>query len=85
MISAGSGDFAGKGKSFPILKASDVSWAAARSMGRAGADNYTPDVIKRNIIRIAKAKGWASELPKSWQDDSTDSKESAHRSPQGTA
>ena len=42
--SAGSGDFAGKGKSFPILKAADVS-AAASSIGRAGSDNYSTDVI----------------------------------------
>jgi hypothetical protein len=72
---AGSGDFAGKNKSFPILKAADVS-AAASSIGRAGSDNYSTDVIKKNIIRIAKAKGWASELPKAWQDGGTDSSES---------
>jgi hypothetical protein len=72
---AGSGDFAGKGKSFPILKAADVS-AAASSIGRAGSDNYSTDVIKKNIIRIAKAKGWASELPKAWQDGATDTSES---------
>lgn len=76
--SAGSGDFAGKGKSFPILKAADVS-AAASSIGRAGTGNYSTDVIKKNIIRIAKAKGWESELPKAWQDDDSDTaaKESA--------
>lgn len=73
---ASSSDFAGKGKSFPILKAEDVA-AAAASIGRAGSDNYSTDVIKRNIIRIAKAKGFTSELPKAWQDDSSDSKESA--------
>ena len=73
--SAGSGDFAGKGKSFPILKAADVS-AAASSIGRAGSDNYSTDVIKKNIIRIAKAKGWTSELPKAWQDGATDTTES---------
>ena len=73
---ASSSDFAGKGKSFPILKAADVA-AAAASIGRAGSDNYSTDVIKRNIIRIAKAKGFTSELPKAWQDDSSDSKESA--------
>lgn len=75
---AGAGDFAGKGKSFPILKAADVS-AAASSIGRAGSGNYSTDVIKRNIIRIAKAKGWTSELPKAWQDggDSDSKKESA--------
>jgi len=72
---AGSGDFAGKGKSFPILKAADVS-AAASSIGRAGAGNYSTDVIKKNIIRIAKAKGWTSELPKAWQDGDADAQES---------
>ena len=71
---APSGSFAGKGKSFPILKAGDVA-AAASSIGRAGSDNYSTDVIKKNIIRIAKAKGWESELPKAWQD--SDAKESA--------
>lgn len=64
---ASSGSFAGKGKSYPILKPEDVE-AAARSLGRAGPGNYSTDVIKRNIIRIAKEKGWASRLPKAWQD-----------------
>lgn len=73
---AGSGSFAGKGKSFPILKPGDVA-AAAKSLGRAGAGNYSTDVIKRNIIRIAKEKGWESELPKAWRDDGEKSKESA--------
>lgn len=72
---AGSGDFAGKGKSFPILKAADVS-AAASSLGRAGVGNYSSDVIKKNIIRIAKAKGFESELPKAWQDGGEKTKES---------
>jgi hypothetical protein len=63
---AGSGDFAGKGKSFPILKKEDVA-AAAASIGRAGADNHSTNTIKANIIKIAKAKGWESELPKAWQ------------------
>ena len=78
--SASSGSFAGKGKSFPILKAGDVA-AAAASIGRAGSDNYSTDVIKKNIIRIAKEKGWTSELPKAWQ--SSDSKESAAGSASG--
>lgn len=69
--SASSGSFAGKGKSFPILKAADVK-AAASSLGRAGVGNYSTDVIKRNIIRIAKEKGWESELPKAWQDGGAD-------------
>lgn len=66
---ADSGSFAGKGKSFPILKPADVM-AAVRSMGRAGPENYDIATLKRNIIRIAKAKGWAKELPKSWRGDS---------------
>ena len=71
--SADDSSFAGKNKSFPILKASDVS-AAVHAMGRAGSDNYGPAQLKANIIRIAKAKGFASELPKAWQG--ADSKES---------
>lgn len=71
---AKSSDFAGKGKSFPILKKEDVA-AAAASIGRAGADNNSTNTIKANIIKIAKAKGWESELPKAWQ--STEATESA--------
>lgn len=67
---ADSSDFAGKGKSFPILKAADVA-AAASSLGRAGSDNYDADTIKANIIRIAKRKGFA--LPKAWQNGSKES------------
>ena len=77
---ADSGDFAGKGKSFPILKKQDVM-AAVRSMGRAGSSNFSTDQLKKNIIRIAKKKGWGDALPKSWQGKSS---ESAGRS-QGTA
>lgn len=57
--------FAGKGKSFPILKPADIA-AAVHAMGRAGSDNYGPAQLKANIIRIAKAKGWEDELPKAW-------------------
>lgn len=64
---ADSSDFAGKGKSFPILKPEDVS-AAAKSLGRAGSDNLGTSKIKANIIAIAKRKGWAKYLPKAWQD-----------------
>lgn len=64
--SADSGSFAGKGKSFPILKAEDVS-AALHSIGRAGAGNYSSDTIRANIKRIAKAKGFA--LPDSMKND----------------
>lgn len=66
--------FAGKGKSFPILKPSDVG-AAVHAMGRAGSANYGMAQLKANIIRIAKAKGFGSELPKAWQG--TQSSESA--------
>jgi hypothetical protein len=66
---ADSGSFAGKGKSFPILKPGDVM-AAVRSMGRAGADNKSSDALKSSIIRIAKKKGWGKYLPKAWQGDS---------------
>ena len=70
---ADSSDFAGKGKSFPILKAEDVD-AAFHALGRAGAGNYSTDVIRKNIIKIAKRKGFP--LPKSAQDDSTSTSES---------
>ncbi len=66
---ASSGDFAGKNKSFPILKPADVM-AAVRSMGRAGAGNYSAATLRSNITRIAKKKGWASSLPAAWQDAS---------------
>lgn len=71
---AGADDFAGKGKSFPILKPEDVS-AAAHAMGRAGSGNLGPSGIKSRIIAIAKRKGWTKYLPKAWQTG--DSKESA--------
>jgi hypothetical protein len=74
---ADSSDFAGKGKSFPILKPADVM-AAVRSMGRAGSDNKSTDSLKSSIIRIAKKKGWTKYLPKAWQDgaDATESQTS---------
>jgi hypothetical protein len=64
--SADAGSFAGKGKSFPILKPGDVM-AAVRSMGRAGSDNVGTGTLKKNIIAIAKKKGWTKYLPKAWQ------------------
>lgn len=74
---ADSGSFAGKGKSFPILKPGDVM-AAVRSMGRAGSGNYDTGTLKRNIVRIAKKKGFGKSLPKAWQDEqSDDGKEAA--------
>lgn len=76
--SADAGSFAGKGKSFPILSPADVK-AAVRSMGRAGSGNYDTGTLKRNIKRIAKAKGFGKHLPKAWQDEEGDNKESAAR------
>ena len=71
---ADTGSFAGKGKSFPILKPGDVM-AAVRSMGRAGSDNSSTATLKKNIIAIAKKKGWTKYLPKAWQgSDSTESR-----------
>ena len=62
-------DFAGKNRSFPIVSPSDVADAAS-SIGRAGADNYSSDQLKSNIIRIAKKKGqeFVDQLPESWKD-----------------
>lgn len=71
---AGSEDFAGKGKSFPILKPEDVQ-AAVHAMGRAGAGNLGPSGIKSRIIAIAKRKGWTDKLPKAWQTGSSDAVE----------
>ena len=65
---ADASDFAGKGKSFPILKPEDVA-AAAHAMGRAGSGNVGPSAIKARIISIAKRKGWTKYLPKAWQGD----------------
>jgi hypothetical protein len=73
---ADTGDFAGKGKSFPILKPEDVG-AAAKSLGRAGSGNSSIATIKSNIIAIAKRKGWTKYLPKTWQGDGAKPKEAA--------
>ncbi len=67
---AEAGDFAGKGRSFPILKRGDVM-AAVHSMGRAGEGNSKPAALKARIIAIAKRKGWTSSLPKSWRTETT--------------
>lgn len=61
-----SSDFAGRGTSFPIRKPEDVA-AAFHSLGRAGADNYDTATIRRNIIRIARRKGFP--LPESARDE----------------
>ncbi len=74
-------DFAGKGKSFPILKPGDVM-AAVHAMGRAGSDNVGSSTLKSRIIAIAKRKGWTQYLPKAWRGDSS---ESATSSETGTA
>lgn len=82
--SASAEDFAGKGRSFPILKPEDVM-AAARSLGRAGSDNKGTSAIKAAIIRIANRKGWGKYLPKAWQGGGTDAKESAELGGQSNA
>src|SRR5690242_17264935 len=60
-------DFAGRDRSFPIVTPGDVS-DAAQSIGRAGADNYSSDELKHNIINIARRKGpeFVAQLPDSW-------------------
>jgi hypothetical protein len=65
-------DFAGKGDSYPIKEPGDVA-AAAASIGRAGADNYSSDELKANIIRIANRKGpaFVAQLPKAWRKGKT--------------
>ena len=62
-------DYAGKNQSFPIEVPKDVA-DAARSIGRAGDDNYSTDELKKRIIAIAKRKGpeFEDELPKAWQE-----------------
>lgn len=50
-------DFAGKNRSFPIVTEADVS-DALHSIGRAGSDNYDAATLKRNILRIARRKGF---------------------------
>jgi hypothetical protein len=67
---ADSSDFAGKGKSYPILKPGDVM-AAVHAMGRAGSGNDSSAGLKANIIKIAKRKGWTKYLPKAWQAGGT--------------
>lgn len=64
--SADDSDFAGTGRSFPILKKSDIM-AAVRSIGRGVAGGQKADAIKAGIKRIAKRKGWTDALPQAWQ------------------
>ena len=63
-------DFAGRDRSFPIVTPGDVSDAAS-SIGRAGADNFSPAQLRQNIIRIARRKGdsFVAELPESWKKE----------------
>lgn len=75
-------DFAGKGTSFPIKKAGDVE-AAARSIGRAGPSNYSTGKLKRNIIRIAKRKGFEAELPEAWKKEEGMKSAAEHRAAGG--
>lgn len=65
-------DFAGKGKSFPILKPEDVS-AAVHAMGRAGDKNVGTSTLKSRIVAIATKKGWTKYLPKAWQSSAQES------------
>lgn len=60
-------DFAGRDRSFPIVKPGDVQDAAA-SIGRAGPDNYTSDELRQRITSIAERKGpqFVAQLPESW-------------------
>lgn len=51
---------------YPIMDASDVT-AAAHLVGRSNTGN--PETIKANIIKIAKRKGFADAIPKTWQDE----------------
>lgn len=50
-------DFAGRNRSFPIVTPGDVS-DALHSIGRAGADNYDAATLRKNILRIARRKGF---------------------------
>ena len=64
--------FAGSGRSFPILRKSDVK-AAVHSIGRGVAGGQSAGTLKKNIKAIAKRKGWHDALPQSWQDEKEDS------------
>lgn len=70
--SADSSDFAGSGRSFPILRPGDVM-AAVRSIGRGVAGGQSAQSLKNKIKAIAKRKGWAKYLPKAWQSDKEES------------
>src|SRR5579859_4348462 len=56
-------------KTNPSRSKSRPMYAAFHSLGRAGSDNYSTSVIRANIIKIAKRKGFT--LPKSAQSDAS--------------
>lgn len=66
-------DFAGPGRSFPVVKPGDVSDAAS-SLGRAKGGPAARAKIKARIIAIARRKGQAfvDELPEAWKDGSAE-------------
>ena len=83
--SADASDFAGTGRSFPILRPKDVM-AAVHSIGRGVAGGQSAGSLKRNIKSIAKRKGWSKHLPQNWQDEGKDGEskdESRRSSPDG--
>ncbi len=63
--------YIGKHKSYPITGPDSIR-KAARAIGRAGPDNYTPQQLKRRIIAAAKRMGaaYVAQLPKSWKTES---------------
>lgn len=69
-------DFAGRDRSFPIVTPADVD-DAARSIGRAGADNYSANQLRHNITSIARRKGdqFVAALPEAWKKDMTEKAE----------
>lgn len=54
-------DFAGPGRTFPIMTAQDVK-DAARLIGKAD----DPEAVKRKIMMIAKRKGLEDAIPEAW-------------------
>ena len=60
-------DFAGRGRSFPMVTQADVS-DALQSIGRAGADNYSHQELRRRILDIAHRKGFRVPSEKAYSD-----------------
>ena len=50
-------DFAGRNRSYPVVSPEDVE-DALQSIGRAGPGNYDAATLRRNILRIARRKGF---------------------------